>query len=239
MSSVDPRPDSAAPAGSPDASGAAGAAEGGPHPSARAQGASNAPDGASAADDHHRALTAVQRARLLAIARDSIAHGLARGAPLAIDPEPEAPALRARRASFVTLERDGQLRGCIGHLEAVTDLACDVAENAYAAAFCDPRFPPLSAEELQRVRIAISVLTPPQPLAFASEAELLAMLEPGIDGLILSEGQRRGTFLPSVWSQLPSPEAFLRHLKQKAGLAPTHWSERIQVARYRTESFSE
>ena len=194
-------------------------------------------DGASEA--RHGALTAVQRARLLAIARDSIAHGLEWGAPFTIDPEHEAPALRAQRASFVTLEEADQLRGCIGHLEAVTALACDVAENAHAAAFCDPRFPPLSAEELPRVRIAISVLTPPQPLVFASEAELLAMIEPGLDGLILSEGRRRGTFLPSVWSQLPSPEAFLRHLKQKAGLAPAHWSEHIQVARYRTASFSE
>ncbi|WP_242513461.1 AmmeMemoRadiSam system protein A [Halochromatium salexigens] len=182
---------------------------------------------------------ASQRTRLLAIARDSIAHGLEQGEPLALDPEQEAPALRAPRASFVTLEQDGQLRGCIGHLEALTALACDVAENAYAAAFRDPRFPPLSAEEWDRTRISVSVLTPPQPLTFASEAELLDLIQPGIDGLILSEGSHRGTFLPSVWSQLPSPEAFLRHLKQKAGLAPAYWSDRIQVARYHTDSFSE
>lgn len=184
-------------------------------------------------------LPARQRTRLLAIARGSIAHGLEQGAPLTIDPEQEAPALRTLRASFVTLEQDGQLRGCIGHLEAVTALARDVAENAYAAAFRDPRFSPLSAPELDDLRIKISVLTPPEPIAFSTEAELLEAIEPGVDGLILSEGARRGTFLPSVWSQLPSREGFLRHLKQKAGLASEHWSPRIRVERYRTESFGD
>lgn len=151
----------------------------------------------------------------------------------------EAPALQAERASYVTLEQQGQLRGCIGHLEAVTALACDVAENAYAAAFRDPRFSPVSAQELDGLQIKISVLTPPEPIAFSTETELLEAIEPGIDGLILSDGTRRGTFLPSVWSQLPTREGFLRHLKQKAGLAPNHWSPRIRVERYRTESFGD
>lgn len=184
-------------------------------------------------------LDAGTRQRLLAIARQSIQHGLQHGRALQIIAAQEAPALRAERASFVTLERHGQLRGCIGHLEAATALACDVAENAYAAAFCDPRFAPLSAQELDDLRIKISVLTPPQPIAFSTEAELIAAIEPGIDGLILSDGARRGTFLPSVWSQLPTREAFLRHLKQKAGLAPDHWSPRIKVERYQTESFGD
>jgi len=199
------------------------------------------PSADSRPDPHSpdRSLDACQRARLLAIARGSIVHGLEQGVALAIDPEQESPALRERRASFVTLERDGQLRGCIGHLEAVTNLACDVAENAFAAAFRDPRFPPLGNAELDQVQISISVLTPPQPIRFSSESELLAQIEPGVDGLILSEGHRRGTFLPSVWSQLPGRNAFLRHLKQKAGLAPDDWSDQIQVARYQTESFSE
>lgn len=196
-------------------------------------------DSTPGSDPLDGSLDASQRARLLKIARDSISQGLEHGSALPLDPEQEPAALRERRASFVTLERGGQLRGCIGHLEAVTTLACDVAENAYAAAFCDPRFPPLSTADFDGVQISISVLTPPQPISFSSEAELLALIEPGVDGLILSEGRHRGTFLPSVWSQLPSREAFLRHLKQKAGLAPDHWSEQIQVARYRTESFSE
>ncbi|MBK5940272.1 AmmeMemoRadiSam system protein A [Halochromatium roseum] len=179
------------------------------------------------------------RQRLLEIARLSIRQGLEQGCALQLIAEQEAPALQAKRASFVTLERQGRLRGCIGHLEAVTALACDVAENAYAAAFRDPRFAPLSAQEIGDLEIHISVLTPSQPLAFSSEAELLAAIEPGVDGLILSEGNRRGTFLPSVWEQLPTREEFLRHLKQKAGLAPDHWSPQIQVARYRTESFGD
>lgn len=191
------------------------------------------------ADQDRTALGRAERQRLLAIARASIAHGLAQGAPLPIALADEPAPLHATRASFVTLELGGNLRGCIGHLEAVGPLATDVAENAFAAAFQDPRFPPLSEPELARVAIAVSVLTPPEPLAFASEAELLAQIEPGIDGLILSEGHRRGTFLPSVWSQLPHRATFLRHLKQKAGLPPDHWSDQIQVARYRTESFGE
>lgn len=190
-------------------------------------------------DQDRDALAGVERQRLLVIARESIAQGLAHGSPLSIRLDDEPASLRAPRASFVTLELGGHLRGCIGHLEAVGPLATDVAENAFAAAFQDPRFAPLSEPELARIEIAISILTPPEPLAFASEAELLDQIIPGVDGLILSEGHRRGTFLPSVWSQLPSREAFLRHLKQKAGLPPDHWSDQIQVARYRTESFGE
>jgi len=179
------------------------------------------------------------RQRLLEIARQSIRQGLEQGHALQLIAEREMSALQAKRASFVTLERQGRLRGCIGHLQAVTALACDVAENAYAAAFRDPRFAPLSTQEFDDLEVHISVLTPSQPLTFSSEAELLAIIEPGIDGLILSEGSRRGTFLPSVWEQLPNREDFLRHLKQKAGLPPDHWSPHIQVARYRTESFGD
>ena len=86
---------------------------------------------------------------------------------------------------------------------------------------------------------SVRMRLPPEPIAFESEAELLAAIEPGIDGLILTDGGRRGTFLPSVWAQLPTREAFLRHLKQKAGLPPEHWSAQLRVSRYRTESFSE
>ena len=179
------------------------------------------------------------RQRLLEIARQSIRQGLEQGHALQLIAEREMSALQAKRASFVTLERQGRLRGCIGHLQAVTALARDVAENAYAAAFRDPRFAPLSTQEFDDLEVHISVLTPSQPLTFSSEAELLAIIEPGIDGLILSEGSRRGTFLPSVWEQLPNREDFLRHLKQKAGLPPDHWSPHIQVARYRTESFGD
>lgn len=179
------------------------------------------------------------RATLLDLARRSIVNGLERGAPLAVDPEDYPEPLRMERAAFVTLHLDGELRGCIGHLEAVQPLVCDVAENAYAAAFRDPRFPPLARRELAGLTIDVSVLSPPEPMTFSSEADLLGQIRPGIDGLILTEGRARGTFLPSVWESLPAPRDFVDHLKRKAGLPADHWSERIQVARYATESFGD
>lgn len=188
-----------------------------------------------------RLLDQSERDALLALARDSIRHGLTSDASLPVDLDAQPEALRAERAAFVTLHRKGRLRGCIGHLEAVQPLALDVAENAYAAAFRDPRFPPLTEAELGGLEIEISVLTPPQAIAFRSEADLLTQLQPGIDGLILAEsdspGARRGTFLPSVWEQLPRRQDFLRQLKLKAGLNPDHWSDDMRAWRYRTESF--
>jgi AmmeMemoRadiSam system protein A len=184
-------------------------------------------------------LDGAARARLLEIARQSIAHGLEQGKPLPVLLDEEPAPLRATGAAFVTLTQAGNLRGCIGHLEAIAPLAVDTAENAFAAAFRDPRFPALTVDELEGLKLEVSVLTPPEPIAFETEAELLAAIEPGVDGLILTDGGRRGTFLPSVWSQLPTREEFLRHLKQKAGLSPEHWSPQLRVSRYRTESFSE
>ena len=179
------------------------------------------------------------RRTLLAIARESIAHGLEQGRALAVDPDDFDPALQARHAAFVTLHEQGQLRGCIGHLEAIQPLVRDVAENAFAAAFRDPRFPPLAAGELDALHIEISVLTPAVPMDFASETELLSLIEPGRDGLILEDGHARGTFLPSVWESLPEPVDFLHHLKRKAGLPANHWSHSLRISRYRTESFGE
>jgi len=176
--------------------------------------------------------------RLLALAKKAIEHGLRTGRPLKIVPADFPAELTEPRATFVTLEKHHQLRGCIGMLEAVRPLAEDIAENAYAAAFKDPRFPPLEAGELNELDIHISILTQPEAVAFTSEQDLLTKLEPGIDGLILEEGRRRGTFLPSVWESLPEPGQFLRHLKQKAGLAPDYWSDAIRVYRYRTEAIS-
>lgn len=184
-------------------------------------------------------LAPAHRQRLLRLARESIAHGLAHGCPLPVNPEDLPPVLQAPGATFVTLKAQGVLRGCIGHLQAVQPLIRDVAENAFAAAFRDPRFPPVTAPELDAIGIEISVLSPPEPLSFRSEAELVACIEPGRDGLILEAGSARGTFLPTVWESLPDPRAFVRELKRKAGLDPSYWSDAIQVSRYRTESFSE
>jgi uncharacterized protein len=180
---------------------------------------------------------ATERAILLDIAARSIAHGLEHQRPLELDPDDYPEPLRAGRATFVTLERHADLRGCIGVLDAFRPLVVDVAQNAFAAAFEDPRFPPLRAPEYPELTLKLSVLTPAEPLVFGSEAELLARIRPGIDGLILSDGGRRGTFLPSVWEQLPDPRDFLDHLKRKAGLPLGYWSDSLRVARYGTESF--
>jgi AmmeMemoRadiSam system protein A len=184
-------------------------------------------------------LTPAERDMLLGLARDSIRHGIEHAKPLPVDVAAQPEALRARRAAFVTLHRGGALRGCIGHLEAVGPLIESVAENAFNAAFRDPRFPPVAADELPELHLGISVLTPSAPMTFTDEADLLRQLRPGIDGLILSDGPYRGTFLPAVWEQLPAPRDFLRHLKRKAGLPPGHWSDTLRVSRYRTESFAE
>jgi AmmeMemoRadiSam system protein A len=177
------------------------------------------------------------RRRLLGVAARSIRHGLAQGRALPVDPTAYAAPLRERRATFVTLETGGQLRGCIGALMAERPWVVDVAENAFSAAFRDPRFPPLAEAECHGLSLSISVLTPSEALVFDSEADLLRQLRPGVDGLILSEGIRRGTFLPSVWDQLPDPAQFLAHLKLKAGMAADYWSQGLRVERYTTEQF--
>jgi len=173
---------------------------------------------------------------LLKIARDVIFQGLesAKGSPeIGIIPDE----LMAKRATFVTLTIGGHLRGCIGMLEACRPLAEDVAENAQAAAFEDPRFPPLTENEFKRLEIHISVLSPPEELKFSSEKDVLDQIRPGIDGLILQDGFRRGTFLPSVWQELPEKKLFWAHLKQKAGLPANYWSDTLRVFRYTTDYF--
>jgi hypothetical protein len=199
----------------------------------------DAPPTAPAADAEGPLLGTVERGVLLELARASIVHGLETGAPLPVSLEDKPASLTAARASFVTLHLHDRLRGCIGHLEAVQPLVRDVVENAFGAAFRDPRFEPLTAAELAPLHIAVSVLTPAEPIPCAEEEALLAALCPGRDGVILSDGPHRGTFLPAVWEQLPEPRDFLRQLKQKAGLAPEHWSAGVRAWRYRTERFGE
>lgn len=178
-----------------------------------------------------------ERGQLLALAHASIDHGLAHGRPLQPDIETLPPHLCEQRAAFVTLHLAGRLRGCIGSLKARRPLAEDIAANAFAAAFRDPRFAPVTAAVAPRLELEISVLSPPVPMHFRSEADLLAQLRPGIDGLILADLGRSGTFLPSVWTQLPDPSDFLVHLRQKAGLPGDHWSTTLTVERYTTEAF--
>lgn len=174
---------------------------------------------------------------LLDTAWESIRHGLQHGTALAVEAADFAAPLSEAGASFVTLHRRDELRGCIGSLQAFRPLVSDVAENAFAAAFRDPRFTPLRDQELADLTLEISVLSAPQIMRFSSEQDLLQQLQPQRDGLILQDGSHRGTFLPSVWDALPEPGRFLQHLKLKAGLAPDHWSQDIQVWRYSTECF--
>ncbi len=169
--------------------------------------------------------------RLTELAWSSIRHGLTGGGPAPAPVERPGP-LAEPGAVFVSLHRDGDLRGCIGSPMAWRPLAEDIVDNAFKAAFRDPRFPPLAASELDGLTLSVSVLTPPLPMAFRDETDLLAQLRPRIDGLLIEDGGRRALFLPSVWEQLPDGRAFLAHLKAKAGLAPNHWSPTFKASRF-------
>jgi AmmeMemoRadiSam system protein A len=182
---------------------------------------------------------------LLALARAAIGHGLAAGQPAA--PTALRPSLAnwpfefgRPGAVFVTLKRDGALRGCIGSPVAWRALAEDAADNAFKAAFQDPRFPPLTRAEWEEgVDVSVSLLTPPEPMSFAGEAGLLAQLRPRVDGLIIEDQGRRALFLPSVWEQLPDPHQFLAHLKLKAGLGAGHWSPGFRASRFQAIEMKE
>jgi len=142
-------------------------------------------------------------------------------------------------ATFVTLTLHGQLRGCIGSLEAHRSLLDDVRANAVASAFRDPRFAPLSKAEFADVLIEVSLLTPPEPLHFQDEQDALAQLNAGSDGVILEFGHHRATFLPQVWAQLPQPQVFIAHLKNKAGLPEDFWSKDMRLSRYTVQKWRE
>ncbi len=183
-------------------------------------------------------LSETQRSVLLDVARRAVQHGLEHGR--AMTPELRGQrALAEQGASFVTLHCRQRLRGCIGSLQASRPLLLDVAANAYAAAFQDPRFPPLGAQEEPHLRIGVSVLSAPSQLQFHDQQDLLNQLRPGIDGLILEAQGHRGTFLPAVWRQLGDAAQFLAQLKVKAGLREDYWSESVKIWRYTTDSFEE
>lgn len=174
---------------------------------------------------------------LLQTAAASIQHGLQHGSALPVDKQSLSATLQQPRATFVTLNIEQTLRGCMGSLQAQRAWLVDVAQNAFAAAFRDPRFPPLQAQEYDRLDLHISTLTTARPMDVHSEAELLASLRPGIDGLIFTAGGRRATFLPSVWEQLPNPRDFLNRLRQKAGVAADYWGKDVSVQNYQSEYF--
>lgn len=182
-------------------------------------------------------LSEEQRQLLRDLAYRSIEHGLEYGEALEIDPKDYPDELQAVRATFVTLHRNEALRGCIGILKPVRPLAEDVAHNAWAAAFTDSRFQPLRADELENLDIHISILGTPEDIDFVAEEDLIEQIRPGTDGLILEEGLRKGTFLPSVWESLTDAREFVRHLKLKAGLPADYWSDSLKVQRYTVEEF--
>ncbi|HET9024060.1 MAG TPA: AmmeMemoRadiSam system protein B [Burkholderiaceae bacterium] len=173
---------------------------------------------------------------LLAHARNAIESLFRRGNGKALR---DAPFLDRPGATFVTLCRNGELRGCIGSLEAERPLREDVAANARAAALRDPRFEPLTERDLEGLSVEVSLLDAPQPLTFHDEDDLVRQLQAARDGVLLEYGRQRSTFLPQVWEQLPDPWDFLRHLKVKAGLSPDFWSLDIRVSRYAVEKWSE
>jgi uncharacterized protein len=155
--------------------------------------------------------------------------------------ELDCPAFRRKRGVFVTLHKQRDLRGCIGSLAAVETVVDGIQRNALNAAFHDYRFNPLTADELPALHVEISVLTDPEPLAYGNAEDLLRLLRPGIDGVILKGPRGEGaTFLPQVWHQLPDPEQFLGHLCRKAGMADGAWrSGTLQIQIYQVQSFEE
>lgn len=171
------------------------------------------------------------------LAYQSIRHGLENGEALEIDLMQIPDELRQTRATFVTLHRNKELRGCVGILKPVRPLAEDVAYNAWAAAFSDSRFSPLNSAELDDLDIHISILGTPETMDFSSEQDLVDQIRPGTDGLILEEGFNKGTFLPSVWESLKDPQEFVNHLKLKAGLPSDYWSDSLKIKRYSVEEF--
>ena len=172
---------------------------------------------------------------LLSIARSAIAAQL--GFPRAGDASHAA--LMQRAATFVTLRHAGELRGCIGSLKPLRPLGVDVRENALAAAFRDPRFPPLAAAEFEATSVEVSLLSADERLHVLDEAALVARLRPGVDGVILEYGRHRATFLPQVWEALADPRAFLAALKRKAGLPDDFWGPRVNVSRYQVTKWKE
>jgi AmmeMemoRadiSam system protein A len=182
-------------------------------------------------------LTREEGDQLLSLARKTIEARM-RGEP---PPSEEVPGkLRRKGGTFVTLTMDGSLRGCIGHIVAREPIFEGVKENAVNAAFCDPRFRPLTPEEWERVRVEVSVLTDPQPLPYDGPEDLMEKLRVGVDGLIIRKGPRQSTFLPQVWEQLQSKEEFLTHLCLKAGLAGDAWKrEPLEVFTYQVQAFEE
>lgn len=185
-------------------------------------------------------LTPGEQNILLRLAREAIERGVKGEKLPPLDEVSLSQHLREQGASFVTLTIRGQLRGCIGALEAYQPLVEDVREHAVAAALEDPRFPPVNEDELNRINIEVSRLTQPVPLEYKDADDLLSKLRPHVDGVILRDGFRRATFLPQVWEKIPNPAEFMDNLCYKMGVNHDLWrNQHLEVYIYQVEEFHE
>lgn len=171
---------------------------------------------------------------LLEIAKTSVEKAVRRGGTYSPSRRHYPEQLFDKGASFVTIYKNGELRGCVGSVLPRTAIALDIAANAYAAAFEDSRFSPVTAEELPQLSYEVSLLSGFEKISYANEAEVLRKIKPSIDGIVIRDGNRQGVFLPSVWRQIPQPDEFFKQLKIKAGMNPNYWNNRINVYRFRT-----
>jgi AmmeMemoRadiSam system protein A len=194
-------------------------------------------------DEASKNITEEQGLRLVQLARRTIAAKLGtldESGKVVPDRDLADPAFREKRGTFVTLKTKGQLRGCMGCLAPSETILQGIQRNAINAAFNDPRFPALTPIELEQAKIDISILTNPQELEYSEGNDLLEKLRPNIDGVIISKGPARSTFLPQVWEQLPRTEDFLAHLCRKAGLSPDEWTKgELAVSIYQVQYFNE
>ena len=185
-------------------------------------------------------LSEEDRKELLRLARQALEDGVRNKKIVPLELENLSPCLQALGTTFVTLTKKGELRGCIGALDPCLPLAEDVRQHAIAAALEDYRFSPVKVEELDEIEIEVSRLTPPQQLKYDHSEELLSLIRPGIDGVVLKDGIRRATFLPQVWEKIPNQALFLSYLCQKMGCQPDLWQRKIlQVYVYQVEEFHE
>lgn len=184
----------------------------------------------------HAKLNRQDRETILKTATAAIRHGLRHGQLLSIDPTAHTERLRAIQSCFVTLLKHGQLRGCIGSLSPTRTLIEDVAANAYSAAFKDPRFPAVTAQESSSLVVHVSVLSPHSKIEFSSHADLIRQLRPGVDGVIVEHREAKATFLPSVWDTLSDPEQFLQQLRRKATISDKVTTTELTVWCYRVEN---
>jgi len=189
-------------------------------------------------EEASRQLLEQQGPNLLLLAALAIDHGIDHGEPLDVQLSEHPEILRANGASFVTLKKNGDLRGCIGSPQAYRPLINDIAHNAYRAAFADPRFPKLAADERGDIDISVSVLSPAVAMTFEDEKDFFDQLRPGIDGLIIEDMGLKSLFLPSVWTQLQSKNEFVGRLKVKAGMPRDHWSSTFKAMRFIAEEIS-